>query len=200
VFFAILAILGEIGVPIGSVVTIGGLAAIALSLAAQNFVRDFVNGSLVLFEDQYVVGDYVTINAASGIVEHLSLRMVQLRDASGDLVTIPHSSVTAVINQSRNWSRVDYRIPVAPESDVPKAIELVQAAIEKLAGESEWRGAVTLPIEWIGVDRISKDYALVRASVRTAPLRQFAFRRELNARVLAALVEAKIALGAHPED
>ncbi len=200
VFIAILAILGEIGVPIGSVVTIGGLAAIALSLAAQNFVRDFVNGSLVLFEDQYVVGDYVTINAASGIVEHLSLRMVQLRDSSGDLVTIPHSSVTAVINQSRNWSRVDYRIPIAPEADVPKAIELVRQSIEELARESEWRGAVTLPIEWIGVDRISKDYALVRASVRTAPLRQFAFRRAVNASVLTALVEAKIALGAHPED
>jgi small-conductance mechanosensitive channel len=200
VFIAILAILGEIGVPIGSVVTIGGLAAIALSLAAQNFVRDFVNGSLVLFEDQYVVGDYVTINAASGIVEHLSLRMVQLRDASGDLVTIPHSSATAVINQSRNWSRVDYRIPIAPEADVPKAIELVKQSIEELARETEWRGAVTLPIEWIGVDRISKDYALVRASVRTAPLRQFAFRRAVNASVLAELVEAKIPLGAHPED
>ena len=200
VFIAILAILGEIGVPIGSVVTIGGLAAIALSLAAQNFVRDFVNGSLVLFEDQYVVGDYVTINAASGIVEHLSLRMVQIRDSRGDLVTIPHSSVTAVINQSRNWSRVDYRIPIAPEGDVPKAIELVRQSIEELARESEWRGAVTLPIEWIGVDRISKDYALVRASVRTAPLRQFAFRRAVNASVLAALVEAKIALGAHPDE
>ena len=196
VFFAVLAILSEIGVPIGSVVTIGGLAAIALSLAAQNFVRDFVNGSLVLFEDQYVVGDFVTINSASGIVEHLSLRMVQLRDAAGDVVTIPHSSVTAVVNQSRNWSRVDYKVPVDPASDVPKAIELVRSAIEELAGEDEWRGQATLPIEWIGVDAVSKDWAIVRASVRTAPLRQFAFRRELNSRVIAAFARGDVAFGA----
>jgi small conductance mechanosensitive channel len=196
VFLAVLAILGEVGVPIGSVVTIGGLAAIALSLAAQNFVRDFVNGSLVLFEDQYVVGDYVTINAATGIVENLTLRMVQIRDAAGDVVTIPHSSVTMVVNQSRNWSRVDYRVPVDPTADVPKAIALVRDAIEALAGEDAWRGAATLPVEWIGVDALSKDWAIVRASIRTAPLRQFEFRRELNARVLAAFVAASIPLGA----
>ncbi len=196
VFLAILAILGEIGVPIGSVVTIGGLAAIALSLAAQNFVRDFVNGSLVLFEDHYVVGDYVTINAASGIVEHLTLRMVQIRDAKGDVVTIPHSSVTAVFNQSRNWSRVDYRVPVDPAADVAKAVDVVRAAIETLASEEEWRGVAVLPIESIGIDELSKDWAIVRASIRTAPLRQFEFRRELNARVLAAFGAANIPLGA----
>jgi small conductance mechanosensitive channel len=195
-FFAVLAVLGELGVPIGSVVTIGGLAAIALSLAAQNFVRDFVNGSLVLFEDHYVVGDYVTINAASGIVEYLSLRMVQIRDAAGDVVTIPHSSVTIVVNQSRRWSRVDYRVPVDPTSDVPKAISLVKAAIETLAGEEAWAGAATLPIEWIGIDALSKDWAIVRASVRTAPLRQFEFRRELNSRVIAAFVSGNVPLGA----
>lgn len=196
VFLAILAILGEIGVPIGSVVTIGGLAAIALSLAAQNFVRDFVNGSLVLFEDQYVVGDYVTINTASGIVENLTLRMVQIRDAKGDVVTIPHSSVTTVFNQSRKWSRVDYRVPVDPAADVAKAVDVVRTAIETLASEDKWRGVATLPIESIGVDELSKDWAIVRASIRTAPLRQFEFRRELNARVHAAFGAANIPLGA----
>ena len=196
VFVAALAILGEIGVPIGSVVTIGGVAAIALSLAAQNFVRDFVNGALVLVEDQYVVGDYVTINSASGIVEHLSLRMVQIRDAAGDVVTIAHSSVTMTVNQSRNWSRVDYRVPVDPAADIARAVALVGTAIESLAAESAWRGQATLPVEFIGIDQLSKDWAIVRASVRTAPLRQFEFRRELNARVVAAFVEAKIAFGA----
>jgi small conductance mechanosensitive channel len=196
VFLAVLTILGEVGVPIGSVVTIGGLAAIALSLAAQNFVRDFVNGSLVLFEDQYVVGDYITINAASGIVETLTLRMVQIRDAAGEVITIPHSSVTAVINQSRSWSRVDYRVPVDPTADLPKAIGLVRSAIDEIAGEPQWHGAVTLPVEWIGIDALSKDWAIVRASIRTAPLRQFELRRELNARVLSAFAGGGIALGA----
>lgn len=197
-FFALLAALGQLGLPIGSVVTIGGLTAVALSLAAQNFVRDFVNGTLVLVEDQYVVGDYVTINANSGIVERLTLRMVQLRDASGNLVTLPHSSVGAVVNQSRNWSRVDYRVPVDPAADLGRAIAVVRGAIEELASEPAWREIVHGPLEWIGLDGLSRDAAVVRASVRTAPLRQFELRREINARVGAALAREKIAYGAPP--
>jgi small-conductance mechanosensitive channel len=196
VFIAVLSVFGQIGVPIGSVVTIGGLAAVALSLAAQNFVRDFLNGFLVLYEDQYVVGDYVTINTYSGNVELLTLRMVQIRDAAGDLITIPHSSVVNVVNQSRNWSRVDYRVPVDPAADVPKAIDIVRAQIEALVKEGDWMHGVSAPIEWIGIDGLSKDAVIVRASIKTAPLRQFELRRQINERVHAAFARNGIALGA----
>jgi len=196
VFAGVLTVLGQIGVPAGSIFTIGGLAAIALSLAAQSFVRDFINGFLVLLEDQYVVGDYVTINTYSGIVETLTLRMVQLRDASGELITIPHSATTAVANQSRNWSRVDYRVPVDPQTDVIKALEVVRGVIDGLAREETWRDAVLGEVEWIGIDALSKDWAIVRAVVRTAPLRQFALRHAINARVLSAFADERIALGA----
>jgi small conductance mechanosensitive channel len=196
VFVGVLTIFGQIGVPIGSVVTIGGLAAIALSLAAQNFVRDFLNGFLVLYEDQYVVGDFVTINAFSGSVELLTLRMVQIRDAAGDLITIPHSSVVNVVNQSRNWSRVDYRVPVDPAADVPQALEIVRKQIEALASEGNWTHDIGAPLEWIGIDTLSRDGVILRASIKTAPLRQFELRRQINDRVRTAFAQAGITLGA----
>jgi small-conductance mechanosensitive channel len=196
VFVAVLSVLGQIGVPIGSVVTIGGLAAVALSLAAQNFIRDFFNGFLVLLEDQYVVGDYVTINTYSGVVEKLTLRMVQVRDIEGNLITIPHSAVTHVVNQSRNWSRVNYRLPVDPNADIHKAIDLVRAAIDSLARDEHWSKAVLEPIEWIGIDELSRDSVVLRASIKTAPLRQFELRRQLNERVRRAFAEANIPFGA----
>lgn len=196
VFMAVLATLGEIGIPVGSVVTIGGVVAIGVSLAAQNFVRDFVNGFLVLFEDQYIIGDFVSINAFSGLVEHLSLRMVQLRDSAGNLITIPHSSVTSVVNHSRNWSRVDYRVSVDPAADLKKAIDAVRVAVEELSRDRRWRTAILEPVEWIGVDALSRDWTLLRASVKTAPLRQSELRREINARVRDAFHEAGIGFGA----
>jgi small conductance mechanosensitive channel len=196
VFMAVLATLGEIGVPVGSVVTIGGVVAIGVSLAAQNFVRDFVNGFLVLFEDQYIVGDFVSINGYTGLVEQLSLRMAQLRDGAGNLITIPHSSVTSVVNHSRNWSRVDYRVSVDPGADHQKAVDAVRGALEELALDRRWRGAILTPVEWIGVDGLSRNWMLLRASVKTAPLRQYELRREINARVLVAFEEAGIGLGA----
>ena len=195
VFVALLASLGQVGFPIGSVVTIGGIAALGISLAAQNLVRDFVNGFLVLFEDQYVVGDYVTINAQSGLVENLTLRIAQIRDAGGSLITIPHSSVTSVANHSRSWSRVDYVVSAAPEVDPEAALAAVRGALEALAADADWRDAIVTPVEWIGVDSVTKDWLAIRAAVRTAPLRQYAVRRELNARVAAAFREAKIGFG-----
>src|SRR5262249_40186399 len=88
-FGAGLATLSAIGLPIASVLTIGGLIAFAVTFSAQNMVRDFLNGFLVLLEDQCVIGDYVRIGEWAGMVENMTLRIVQLRDASGNLVTIP---------------------------------------------------------------------------------------------------------------
>jgi small-conductance mechanosensitive channel len=177
-------------------VTIGSVTAIGVSLAAQNFVRDFINGFLVLAEDQYVLGDFVTINGYTGLVEQLTLRMVQIRDGAGNLITIPHSSVTNVVNHSRNWSRIDYRLSVDPAADVDKALEALRGTIQQLALEPHWRSAILTPLEWIGVDALSRDWMLLRASVRTAPLRQFELRRELNARVRRAYREEGIGFGA----
>ncbi|HTW85853.1 MAG TPA: mechanosensitive ion channel family protein [Candidatus Sulfotelmatobacter sp.] len=195
VFIAALASLSQVGLSIGSVVTIGGIAALGVSLAAQNLVRDIVNGFLVLFEDQYVVGDYVTINAQSGLVEHLTLRIAQIRDAGGNLITIPHSSVTTVSNHSRNWSRVDYVVSAAPDADPQAAMAAVRAAIESMAADPAWRDALIMPLEWIGIDSMTKDWIAIRAALRTAPLRQFAVRRELNDRVVREFRKANLGFG-----
>lgn len=195
-FVALLVSLSELSVPVWSVVTFGGLTAIGITLAAQNFVRDFVNGFLVLFEDQYVVGDYITINSQSGIVENLTLRMAQLRDLGGNLITIPHSSVTSVVNHSRNWSRVDYRVSVDPATDVEKALQALRAGIADVAHEDRWRGVVLEPVEWMGVEGLSRDGIILRASMKTAPLRQFDVRRAINESVHRRFNEAGIALGA----
>jgi small conductance mechanosensitive channel len=196
VFVAGLSTMTQLGIPVGSVVTIGGVAAIAVSLAAQNLIHDILSGFLVLAEDQFVVGDFVTINGAAGIVERLTLRMVQIRDGSGSLVTISHSAATSVVNHSRNWSRVDYAVSVDPATDVEAAIAAVRATIDDLERDPEWHDAFVDPVEWIGVDGLSRDGVILRARIKTAPLRQFAVQRELNLRISKAFRTAKIGYGA----
>jgi small-conductance mechanosensitive channel len=196
VFIAGLSALTQIGIPVGSVVTIGGVAAIAVSLATQNLIRDVVSGFLVLSEDQFVLGDFVTINGASGIVERLTLRMVQLRDGSGGLITISHSAATSVVNHSRNWSRVDYTVAIDAGADAANAIGLIESALRELYAENKWRNGIAHPIEWIGVDGLSRDGIVIRARIRTAPLQQFTLQRELNLRISRAFRDAQIAYGA----
>lgn len=195
IFIALLGALSALQIPIASVVTIGGIAAVAVGFAAQSLVRDFLNGLLVLFEDQYVVGDYIAIGAFNGVVEQFSLRVVQIRDSQGNLITVPHSSVTQVVNSSRNWSRVDYKLPIDAGANMQQAIEALKATLDGLGSDARWKDAIVIPYEWIGIESVSKTGMMLRAIVRTAPLRQFEVRREINARVLEEFPKAKIPLG-----
>jgi small conductance mechanosensitive channel len=189
----------QLGIQVTTVVTFGGLAAIAVSFAAQNLLRDFLSGVLVILEDQYAVGDFVTINGTnSGIVEAMTLRMLQLRDREGSLITLGHGTVTSVTNRSRNWSRVDFRLAVDANANISRAIEVIRQAVSDLAGEPAWAGMLVSPAEHIGVDVIGRDGIVLRALVKTAPIRQFEIGRELNLRVLARMHEAGIKPGVMP--
>jgi small-conductance mechanosensitive channel len=199
VFIAILAGMRAVGVSNNSVLTFGGIAALGITFAAQNLLRDFLNGVFVLIEDQYVVGDYVVIDQWSGVVEHMTLRAVQLRDASGSLITIPHGQVTQVVNCSRNWSRVDYRVAIDSRADVAAAIEVVRKTLVDLAAEERYGDWMLDPVELIGVDSLSATGIVLRASIKTSPLRQFELKREINVRVLEGLRGAGIALGLDPK-
>jgi small conductance mechanosensitive channel len=195
---AILGTLAVLQVPIASVVTIGGIAAVAIGFAAQSLVRDCLGGLLVLFEDQYVEGDYVAIGDYNGIVEHLTLRVVQIRDARGNLITIPHSSAVQVVNSSRTWARVDYRVTIMADADLHKAIEVLSDTLKGLSSDERWRDSIVEPVEWIGIENMSRNGVVLRAAVRTKPLRQFEVRREINLRVYENLAKAGIALGNDP--
>jgi moderate conductance mechanosensitive channel len=122
---------------------------------------------------------------------------VQLRDNAGNLVTIPHSLASDVVNCSRNWSRVDYRIAIDAQADSERAMQILRRTVDELAAERGWHGAITEPVEWIGIDAVSAAGIVLRASVKTAPLRQFEVKREINARMVEALRRAGIALGSH---
>jgi small-conductance mechanosensitive channel len=198
VFAAVLAGMKSVGISTGSVLTFGGIAALGITFAAQNLLRDFLNGAFVIIEDQYVVGDYVIIDEWSGVVEHMTLRVVQVRDSSGNLITIPHGQVTQVVNCSRNWSRVNYRIPIDARSDVTKAIAVLRDSIVALSGEDTFGGWMLDPVELIGVDAVSASGIVLRASIKTAPLRQFELKRELNLRVVEGFRAAGIAFGVDP--
>jgi len=61
----------------------------------------------------------------AGLVENLNLRITQLRDAEGRLITIPNSEIKIVAIFPR-WSRADLSIPVAYQADIDQALKLIE--------------------------------------------------------------------------
>jgi moderate conductance mechanosensitive channel len=102
------------------------LVGVAVSLASQSLIKDAINGFLIIVEDQYALGDAINVNSVSGLVENLNLRMTQIRDAEGRLITIPNSEIKIVANLSNRWSRADLNIPVGYQSDIDSCLELIE--------------------------------------------------------------------------
>ncbi len=92
-------VLSALGVDLGPLLASAGIAGVAIGLAAQNIVRDMLNGILILLEDQFNVGESVTVAGVTGVVESMTLRKTTLRDNDGTLYVVPNSQITTVANR-----------------------------------------------------------------------------------------------------
>jgi small-conductance mechanosensitive channel len=179
-----------------SVLTIGAIVAFALSFAAQSLIKDYLNGFLILAEDQFAISDRVTINGATGTVEDLTLRITRIRTDEGRLIIVPNSAIATVENSSRGWSRVDLRVAISGSSDIPRAVAALQAALDAIAADPLWNRAILEPPQVLGIDSVSHAGVMLRAWIKTLPSERAAISREVNRRADEALRKAGIDIGA----
>jgi small-conductance mechanosensitive channel len=192
--------LGILGLPVGSVLAIGGIVAFAISLGFQNVIKDVVNGFLILMEDQYAIGDIIMIGTESGLVESMNLRITQLRNGEGQLITIPNSSIVQVKNLTRTWSRVDFSIEVAYNTDIDRALHVLQDVARSMYEEPEWHDLFAGPPEVLGVDSISHTGMLIRVWLKTQPAQQWNVGREFRRRVRVAFDQNEVEIGKPQQD
>lgn len=182
-------------IPTSSILAGGAVIGLAISFGSQSLIKDLVNGCLILMEDQFAVGDVIQIGDKSGLVENLNLRVTQLRNAEGQLITIPNSNITDVSNLTRLWSRVDFAIVVAYENDPEKVLEILREVGQKLYSEPEWRVRLPEPPDVLGIDDLSHTGMLVRVWIKTAPMEQWSVGREFRLRVRQAFAANNIEIG-----
>jgi moderate conductance mechanosensitive channel len=142
VVIAGLMILGELGLDIGPAVAGLGVVGIAVGFGAQSLVRDYLNGALILVENQYGRGDVVRIGGVAGTVEDFTLRRTTLRDLDGFVHTVPNGEVKVASNLTRVWARINQDVTVAYGTDIDKATEVVDAVGRELASEPVWHRRV----------------------------------------------------------
>ncbi|MEN3000219.1 MAG: mechanosensitive ion channel family protein [Armatimonadota bacterium] len=129
-FVALLTILSVFGVDLGPVLATAGITGLAISFGAQRLVRDLINGFFILLEDQFAVGEYVTVDGISGTVETMGMRITRLRDDEGRLVTIANGDINRVINHSRGEQRLALEVGIANTVALPAAREWLTRTVE----------------------------------------------------------------------
>lgn len=125
-FLLIYWILTILGLPVSSLLAGAGLAGLAIGLGAQGFLADLVNGFFILLENQYDVGETVTIGSVSGKVSSLGIRTTQIRDFDGSLHTIPNRQITLVTNKSRGSMRARIDLPILAHTNIGEMTNIIK--------------------------------------------------------------------------
>jgi small conductance mechanosensitive channel len=143
-----------------------GIVGLGVGLGAQSLVTDVVSGFFILFEGQYLVGDYVQIGDATGVVEAVGIRVTQVRDARGKLFLIPNGQIKGVVNYSKGYINavVDVRVPTG--SDLEATFRRMAEAGRRLR---EKHAHVLADTEVQGIVELGTSEMTVRAVTKVEP-------------------------------
>jgi small-conductance mechanosensitive channel len=181
-------------VDIGPAVAGLGIAGIAIGLGTQSLVRDYLNGALIMLENQYAVGDVVNVAGIGGVVEDFTLRRTTLRDLSGTVHTIPNGQINVASNLTRAWARVNEHVQVVYGTDLEKASQVIDGVGRELAADPDFADRI---LEAPHVERIDElgdrgINLLVLGKVRASA--QWAVAGEFRRRLLSAFEVNGIAM------
>jgi small-conductance mechanosensitive channel len=180
--FVITAI-AELGYPVGPLLASAGVVGVALGFGAQSLVKDFLSGIFMIFEDQYGVGDVVDLGEATGTVEAVGLRVTRLRDVQGTVWYVRNGEILRVGNQSQNWARTVLDIPVALDQDLHRVQDVLRDVAHDLWDDEDFASLIIEEPEVWGVQELTPNWVVVRVTMKTAPLEQWAVAREMRQRV-----------------
>jgi small-conductance mechanosensitive channel len=197
----VFVILGELKINVAAFLTGAGVLGLIAGLGAQNAIKDYIAGLFILLENQYRVGDIITLSGgttgtgSSGMVEEITMRITRLRDLEGIQHIVRNGEASIVSNRTFRSASVVIDINVAYDSDI-NAVESVMNLIGRhMTEDQHWQRQVTEPIKFLRVDAFTDSAVVVRAMGSVKPGAQWDAAGEYRRRLLPALANAGVAIG-----
>jgi len=181
--------LSAVGVNLAPLLASAGVAGVAIGLAAQTIVKDVLNGSLILIEDQFNVGDVVTLAGLTGTVEAMTLRKTTIRGADGTLYMVPNSQITTVANQSVDFSVATINVSVDFSADPDKVMEILNRIAQEVRNDPAFKHLFVAEPQVLGVDALKGSQLIFPVVFKTKATLQYGPTREFQRRVRIALEE-----------
>lgn len=150
IFIALMLVLDLFGVNTTSVLATAGVGGVAIAFGAQSLVKDVITGIFILMEEQYAVGDVVTVAGVTGAVINITLRVTQLKDYQGNIHYIPNGVISQVQNAWQAPQRAEIMVALAydvPEVEVIAMAEYIREVVKAERGFHEapnYRGVIDM--------------------------------------------------------
>lgn len=192
VAFAVMFVLNGLGVDIRPILTAAGVLGVAVGFGAKRFFEDIISGLSLILEGQIRVGDYVNISDHEGVVEKMDIRLVKLRDLQGRVHYIRNGMIDTVINYTREFSYYVFDIGVAYKEDIDNVVNTLKKIDENFRKDSPLKKDVLAPLEILGLDKFDDSAVVVRARIKTKPIKQWEVGRAFNKEIKKGFDEAGI--------
>lgn len=180
---ALLFVFSAWGWSIAPFLGVGTVLAAAIGFGAQDLVKDFLSGFFILVEDQFHVGDTVSIAGTTGTVEDIQLRITVLRDYEGNAHFVPNGQITVTSNFTSKFAQPVIDIGVAYDADLDKAIEILGDELRQLAEDPVFGPMILEAPEVLGVTELADSAVILRGRLTTVADSRWTVRREALRRV-----------------
>jgi small conductance mechanosensitive channel len=195
---AIGAILNVLNFDLASIATGAGFLGIIIGLGAQATIRDYLAGVSILLENQYRVGDIVTVSGGStgigtsGVVEEISLRITKLRDLDGTLNIVRNGEASVITNRTYKYSSVIIDIGVAYNSDIDAVERTMNEVGCAIQNDVTFADDIVEPIAFLRINHFKESSVIIRAVGKVKPSLQWQIAGEYRRRLLKAFKAEKI--------
>lgn len=178
-----LMLLNELGFDPKPFLAGAGIVGLAVGFGAQNLVRDVLSGFFMILENQIRVGDVAILNGTGGLVEAVHLRTTVLRGLDGTVHVFPNGTINSLSNMTREYSYYVFNIGVAYKEDVDRVMAIVKEIGEEMREDQDFKDLIIGPLEILGVDAFADSAVIIKAKVKTLPIKQWEVGREMNRRI-----------------
>lgn len=168
----------------GTLFASAGIIGLAIGFGSQSLIKDFVNGLFIIIENQFRVGDLVTLDKVSGTVEAITLRTTILRDVDGSVHHIPNGTITLSTNKTADYGRINENLVLGENTTVEKFTKIINQIGKEMLADPKFEPKLLEAPRFdkvLGID--SKGDLMVRITAKTAPSQQARVRSELYKRL-----------------
>ncbi|MFM1514801.1 mechanosensitive ion channel family protein [Helcococcus ovis] len=187
-FLMITFIFDVFNVDTTSILAVAGIGGMAIAFASKSIVQDVITGAFIVFENQFNIGDLVTIEGLTGTVKYVGMRITKLEDIDGREIIIPNSKISIVINNSVNRMRASVSLYITDD----KPFEIIEKAINKASNTIYKQFNLLERPKILGIDELDMYGYKIQIATKVQNGTQWDVQRALRKEIIKEFNEEKI--------
>ncbi len=190
----LIMILSEIGMNISPVIAAAGVIGVAVGFGGQYLIKDVISGLFIILENQYRVGDIVSLEKILGMVEDINLRTTIIRDMDGTIHYIPNGEIRKTANFSKDFAKINLEIAINSDSDLKKVKEIVNKIGKELSLDDKFKNLIIKPLQFLRVEEFGDSRVIIKIVGEVKPKKQWEVSGEFRERIKLAFDKQKIVI------